>query len=185
MELTACSFYGGREDDEEEQGDATTTTTCNSATVHVSFANFPSLKCLKLLRCRWSGRVKVSAPQVLDLEIWNPSSCFEIGKLSAPKVESFAFSGYVPRRYLDDDDGEISYGLPSLDRASLRLVWEEPGRCDGRKKERLARAFVAFLRCVRNATSLDLRFDRVPLRKSDGAVETIRCSAWTNQAVGE
>ncbi|CAL1353532.1 unnamed protein product [Linum trigynum] len=134
LELSACRFHGGGSGGDEQ--DATTTTaTTGSATVHVCFANFPSLKCLKLLRCRWSGRVEVWAPQVLDLEIWNPSSCFEIGKLSAPKVESFTFSGYVPRRYLDDDDddGEISYGLPSLDRASLRLVWEEPGRCDGRK----------------------------------------------------
>ncbi|CAI0459440.1 unnamed protein product [Linum tenue] len=57
LELSACSFHGG--DDEQDA-----TTTCNSATVHVSFANFPSLKCLKLLRCRWSGRVEVSAPQV-------------------------------------------------------------------------------------------------------------------------
>ncbi|CAI0377545.1 unnamed protein product [Linum tenue] len=75
LELRECSFYSSY---------ANPTTRTGSAIV-------PSLKRLKLLRCKAVDLIIVSLPQVLDLEIWNPYiwPSFRVEKLLTRKVESF------------------------------------------------------------------------------------------------
>ncbi|CAL1352216.1 unnamed protein product [Linum trigynum] len=141
-----------------------------------SLENLPGLKRLKLVDCKSYYPVTVSVPRrLLELEI---RLCYFDGLnlvgVIAPKLETFRFSGYLTQLERLD-----RFDLPSLDHASIGIVWiealalygrsptrmmEEGNRIYGNHGEttgKLNRAFENFLLGLHNAKSLHLNFFKV------------------------
>ncbi|CAL1386003.1 unnamed protein product [Linum trigynum] len=133
------------------------------------FATLPLLKHAKMVNCISSGPVRVTGPELLTLEIvtvgpavvlghdmgFERERPLQLGKVSAPRLESFRFSGRVsdlPSVLLLG--GEVRF--PSLERARVELVLSEP--VDEQLRV-LGRAFRDMMAGLRNAESLDLCFD--------------------------
>ncbi|CAI0439982.1 unnamed protein product [Linum tenue] len=144
LELSNCDFH------EFGSGDR-----C----ARLSFDDLPSLECLKLLCCTPHNSVVVSLPHLSELEINRcPYYCLHFAphKVIAPKLRSLKLSGDVRDMARLDQ-----FNLPSLDHASIRLVWRKPVETLTKRAGELNRAFENFLLGMRNAKSLDLCFRRM------------------------
>ncbi|CAN0911168.1 Disease resistance protein L6 [Linum grandiflorum] len=125
---------------------------CNLYDLDDPFADFPSLKSLKLISCHSKG-LEVSGLQLVDLEIRWVEEAIEV---FAPKLKSFIFEGcnyYRPRTRMFP-----KLNLPNLDQARVILGWISLLRLtDGDiVTEEANRAFIDLLCGLRYAKSLVL-----------------------------
>ncbi|CAL1353066.1 unnamed protein product [Linum trigynum] len=120
-------------------------------------ANLPAcLNYLKLLDCTSPHRMKVSAPQLLDLEI-RSLNCGGV-EVSASKHKSFRL-GYD---LIGLKVTPYTLNFPSLDHANIR-IWSEPvvwSNDDDPILEDYCRAYMNLLRGLHNVEFLGLCFDK-------------------------
>ncbi|CAI0375983.1 unnamed protein product [Linum tenue] len=120
------------------------------------FGDIPCLNNLKLIECKSSKRylLKVSGLQLLHLEIQKKTWDKEEIEVFAPKLESFSYKGWILQL--------VKLSLPTLDCANIRMGWcgIQPWREQSIAKQEEQR-YMKLLRELHNATSLNLRFDKL------------------------
>ncbi|CAN1229105.1 Putative FBD-associated F-box protein At5g22720 [Linum grandiflorum] len=129
---------------------------CNLYDLDDPFADFPSLKSLKLISCHSKG-LEVSGLQLVDLEIrWVEEAIEEKIEVFAPKLKSFLLEGanHHHRRY-------PKLNLPILEHANIRIRWWDQLQFpNDRSMEAANRASIELLLDLHNVESLVLCFDR-------------------------